>query len=118
MTLCQIKINKIEWRRNTWILSSTEGKTFSHGYLTMQTIIGRVTDFIHNKAHRDATPNDVANYLICITQGFITTFAGEPGTGKTSLCNILAKALGLATNAPQKRFVDIFWRHEGCIQRR
>ena len=30
-------------------------------------IIGRVTDFIHNKAHRDATPNDVANYLICIT---------------------------------------------------
>lgn len=70
-------------------------------------IIGRVTDFIHNKAHRDATPNDVANYLICITQGFITTFAGEPGTGKTSLCNILAKALGLATNAPQKRFVDI-----------
>ena len=70
-------------------------------------IIGRVTDFIHNKAHRDATANDVANYLICITQGFITTFAGEPGTGKTSLCNILAKALGLATNAPQKRFVDI-----------
>lgn len=70
-------------------------------------IIGRVTDFIHNKAHRDATANDVANYLICITQGFITTFAGEPGTGKTSLCNILAKALGLATNVPQKRFVDI-----------
>lgn len=70
-------------------------------------IIGRVTDFIHNKAHRDVTPNDVANYLICITQGFITTFAGEPGTGKTSLCNILAKALGLAANAPQKRFVDI-----------
>ena len=53
------------------------------------------------------TNNDVANYLICITQGFITTFAGEPGTGKTSLCNILAKALGLMADAPQKRFVDI-----------
>lgn len=70
-------------------------------------IIERVTDFIREKAHRDVTFNDVANYLICITQGFITTFAGEPGTGKTSLCNILAKALGLVTDIPQRRFVDI-----------
>lgn len=71
------------------------------------TIINRVTDFIRDKAHRDVTFNDVANYLICITQGFITTFAGEPGTGKTSLCNILAKAMGLVANASQRRFVDI-----------
>lgn len=70
-------------------------------------IIGRVTDFVRNKAHRDVSSNDIANYLICITQGFITTFAGEPGTGKTSLCNILAKALGLVADAPQRRFVDI-----------
>jgi hypothetical protein len=70
-------------------------------------IIKRVTDFIRNNAHRDVTSNDVANYLICITQGFITTFAGEPGTGKTSLCNIIAKALGLVTDIPQRRFIDI-----------
>ena len=70
-------------------------------------IINCVTTFIRDKAHRDVTFNDVANYLICITQGFITTFAGEPGTGKTSLCNILAKALGLVADTPQKRFVDI-----------
>lgn len=71
-------------------------------------IIKRVTDFVRDEAHRDVTANDVANYLICISQGFITTFAGEPGTGKTSLCNILAKALGLVVdNTPQKRFVDI-----------
>ncbi len=70
-------------------------------------IIKRVTDFICETAHRDVTSNDVANYLICITQGFITTFAGEPGTGKTSLCNILAKSLGLVTDIPQRRFVDV-----------
>ena len=70
-------------------------------------IISRVKTFICDKAHREVTMNDVANYLICITQGFITTFAGEPGTGKTSLCNILAKALGLAADPPQNRFVDI-----------
>ena len=71
------------------------------------TIIEQVANFIRDKAHREVTLNDVANYLICISQGFITTFAGEPGTGKTSLCNILAKALGLAADTPQNRFVDI-----------
>lgn len=70
-------------------------------------IIERVTSFVSEKAHRDVTSNDIANYLICITQGFITTFAGEPGTGKTSICNILAKALGLVTEMPQRRFIDI-----------
>lgn len=72
-----------------------------------QEIIDRVADYIRNIAHRDVSINDVANYLICISQGFITTFAGEPGTGKTSLCTILAKALGLVVDTPQKRFIDI-----------
>lgn len=70
-------------------------------------IIKRVTEFIRDRAHREVTSNDVANYLICITQGFITTFAGEPGTGKTSICTLLAKSLGLAAEEPQNRFVDI-----------
>ena len=70
-------------------------------------IIERVTSFVREKAHRDVTTNDIANYLICISQGFITTFAGEPGTGKTSICNILAKALGLVTGDSKKRFVDV-----------
>ena len=69
-------------------------------------IIERVLGFVRDKDHRDVSSNDIANYLICITQGFITTFAGEPGTGKTSLCNILAKALGLVANVKQRRFVD------------
>lgn len=78
-----------------------------HGAMSCKEIISRVTEFICDKAHRDITENDVANYLICISQGFITTFAGEPGTGKTSLCNILAKSLGLATEDKQKRFIDV-----------
>jgi len=51
--------------------------------------------------------NEVANYLICLTQGFITTFAGDPGTGKTSLCHILAKALGLVREDDNNRFVEV-----------
>ena len=56
---------------------------------------------------RDIDESDIANYLICLTQGFITTFAGKPGSGKTSLCNLLAEALGLKTDAKNPHFVDV-----------
>lgn len=39
--------------------------------------------------------NSIINMIICISQGFLTVFAGEPGCGKTSICNIIAKTLGL-----------------------
>lgn len=39
--------------------------------------------------------NTIINILICYTQGFLTVFSGEPGTGKTSICRILASVLGL-----------------------
>ncbi len=39
--------------------------------------------------------NTIINIAICITQGFITVFSGEPGCGKTSICNIFAEVLGL-----------------------
>ncbi len=39
--------------------------------------------------------NAILNILICYTQGFLTVFSGEPGTGKTSICKILASVLGL-----------------------
>jgi len=75
--------------------------------MSCNAIVKRVAGYIRGVANRDVTDNDVANYLICISQGLITTFAGEPGTGKTSLCNILAKSLGLATGDQQNRFIDI-----------
>jgi len=39
--------------------------------------------------------NDIINFMICITQGFLTVFSGAPGVGKTSICNIIANTLGL-----------------------
>ena len=39
--------------------------------------------------------NTILNIAICLTQGFLTVFSGEPGCGKTSICNIFAKVLGL-----------------------
>ncbi len=44
---------------------------------------------------RDYTYNEIINMYICMTQNFLTVFSGEPGTGKTSMCEILANSLGL-----------------------
>lgn len=43
----------------------------------------------------DYDHNFIVNILISIQQNFITFFAGPPGTGKTSICNIIANVLGL-----------------------
>ena len=39
--------------------------------------------------------NDIVNIMTCAVQGFLTVFSGVPGCGKTSICNIIAKTLGL-----------------------
>ena len=39
--------------------------------------------------------NTIVNIALCITQGFLTVFSGEPGCGKTSICNIFGEVLGL-----------------------
>lgn len=44
---------------------------------------------------RDYDRNTIINLAICMTQGFLTVFSGEPGCGKTSICNILGNVLGL-----------------------
>lgn len=44
---------------------------------------------------RNYNENDIINMFICMSQNFLTIFSGEPGTGKTSICNILANSLGL-----------------------
>ena len=39
--------------------------------------------------------NTILNIFTCCTQGFLTVFSGMPGCGKTSICNIVAKVIGL-----------------------
>lgn len=64
--------------------------------------------------YRDYERNYILNLLICLTQGFLTVFSGDPGTGKTSVCRILAHVLGLdsderegADEARLERFVNV-----------
>lgn len=76
-------------------------------YDTSYHIIKQVSDYIQIKAGRNISHNDITNILICISQGFITTFAGEPGTGKTTLCNLVANALGLIRNDESNRYTEV-----------
>lgn len=62
---------------------------------------------ITQRAGRQLSRNDVINLMICLTQGYITTLAGLPGTGKTSLCNALAGVLGLTNEGAGRRFTEI-----------
>ena len=54
-------------------------------------------------AKRMISMDDVYNYLISIMQNYVIVLAGEPGTGKTSLCRLIAKALGIY----QSRFSEV-----------
>ena len=70
-------------------------------------VIDLIYDSINMRAGRQISRNDTINLMICLMQGYITTFAGLPGTGKTSLCNILAGVLGLANDGAGRRFTEI-----------
>lgn len=65
----------------------------------------------------DYSRNMILNVLICLNQGFLTIFSGDPGTGKSSICRITAEILGMnegeqklkneAGLASPRRFVQV-----------
>lgn len=76
--------------------------------LSNEELVEELTKRIVTEAGRNLERNEIINLITCLMQGFVTTFAGRPGTGKTSLCNILAGALGLKSKInPVPRFMEI-----------
>ena len=76
--------------------------------LSNEEVVDELEKRIVSLAGRSLNRNEVINLAICLMQGFVTTFAGKPGTGKTSLSNILAGALGLKSKVnPAPRFTEI-----------
>lgn len=74
--------------------------------MTAAQVLDSITHSICEIGGRDLTRNEVANLMIAITQGYVLTLAGLPGTGKTSLASLIAGALGLE-NRGSRRFAEI-----------
>ncbi|MDO4925914.1 MAG: hypothetical protein Q3980_09640 [Turicibacter sp.] len=74
---------------------------------TASELIEYLHGLINNKGKRKMSKNEIVNILLCITQGFLTVFAGEPGTGKTSLCALLSNCLGLHREDRYNRYVEV-----------
>lgn len=61
---------------------------------TSEQLIGYMCDIVQS-CRPNYNRNLIINIATCIIQGFLTVFSGEPGCGKTSICNIFAETLGL-----------------------
>jgi len=68
-------------------------KTANCRHMNRKELIDYLVSYV--KQYRNYSTNDIINMYICITQGFLTVFSGLPGTGKTSVCNIIGNSLGL-----------------------
>ena len=78
------------------------------GEVSAQEVIDEVGRHLDEAGGRDMDRNEVVNLLTCLAQGYIVTLAGLPGTGKTSLANLLAGALGLKSgDGRARRFVEV-----------
>ena len=49
------------------------------------------------RSRRGYTQDETVNLFISVAQNFLTVFSGEPGSGKTSVCGLIADSLGLRT---------------------
>lgn len=96
---------QVEQKRVKMALSKDEVTQYSNIETPVQ-----LRDFLVNELNivgkRNISQNDVANLLLCLSQGFLTVLAGEPGTGKTSLINMIAEIMGLS-NPMHCRYSEI-----------
>lgn len=61
-----------------------------------EAVIEHMMELIHKeREEKSYDRNTIVNLFTCIMQGFLTVFAGDPGCGKTSICDIIGKVLGL-----------------------
>ena len=74
--------------------------------LSGKSIIDYIVNYVQER--RAYKYNDIINIYVSIAQNFITVFSGEPGTGKTSICNIIGETLGLcSTDSDFNRFIPV-----------
>lgn len=97
-----------EIKRIANVLINTESP-ISKNTLRQQDLVSFLCGEI--KKYREYSNNQIINMFICIANGFLTVFSGNPGTGKTSICNIMAQVMGLQSISIQdidKKYTNRF----------
>ena len=72
----------------------------------------RLVQYLYSetKRYRDYDYNTILNLYILFTQSLLTVFSGRPGSGKTSICHIMAHVLGLTaleSRSKMTRFLPV-----------
>lgn len=75
--------------RRTEAIASLKLQSFKNSRALIDELVRRM------QSVRRYSRNDCLNILISLSQNFITILSGAPGIGKTSLCGILGRILGL-----------------------
>lgn len=70
--------------------------------LSGMAIVEELSERLSANAGRDLSNEEIINLMVCVMSGNITVLSGLPGTGKTSLVEALAGALGLNTPATRR----------------
>lgn len=100
-----------EWNRKqesdsyVKVAEYTAKKALSCSHRSRKELCDYLVNYV--KQYRNYNTNDILNMYVCMTQGFLTVFSGLPGTGKTSICNIIGGSLGLTSFGDEKIPADI-----------
>lgn len=82
-------------KRNSTYLRAAKGlQSIPRSHLDREQLIALVVQAIQAK-RPEYSENDILNFLICFSQGFLTLLCGPSGSGKTTICEIVAQSLGL-----------------------
>lgn len=106
------KLQEIESRKNKEKLTEKlkddllQNQKVNSTDLSINDFLEEQLEFFNKNANRKIQKNDLINIILCVSQGFLTILAGEPGTGKTSLCRILGKSLGLFSKE-NSRYLEV-----------
>lgn len=100
-----------EWNRKqesesyAKVAEYTARKALTCNHMNRKELCDYLVNYV--KQYRNYNTNDILNMYVCMTQGFLTVFSGLPGTGKTSICNIIGGSLGLTSFGDEKIPSDI-----------
>lgn len=83
-----------EQRESKYLRAAHSLQSLPRTHLDSEQLVPLIVQAIQIK-RPEYSENDILNFLICFSQGFLTLLCGPSGSGKTTICEIVAENLGL-----------------------